>query len=117
MKKSVAEAIGKFVLTFLGCGATVSLGCSEEVPATVVGTVIAFGLSVVAMAYTIGNISGCHINPAITLGVLFSGCMNTKETMDYWAGQLVGGIAAGTLLAGIYGAVISRNKHTSTYRD
>ncbi len=104
MKKYVAEAIGTFVLTFLGCGAAVSLGCSETVPATVVGTAIAFGLSVVAMAYTIGGVSGCHINPAITLGVLVSGRMTTKEAVGYWAGQLVGGIIAGAALCGIYGA-------------
>ncbi len=103
MKKYVAEAIGTFVLTFLGCGAAVSLGCAESVPATVVGTAIAFGLSVVAMAYTIGGISGCHINPAITLGVACSGRMSWKEACGYWAGQLVGGIVAGALLAYIYG--------------
>lgn len=103
MKKYVAEAIGTFVLTFLGCGAAVSLGCTDNVPATVVGTAIAFGLSVVAMAYTIGSISGCHINPAITLGVACSGRMEWKEACGYWAGQLVGGIVAGALLAYIYG--------------
>ena len=104
MKKYLAEAIGTFVLTFLGCGAAVSLGCSETVPATVVGTAIAFGLSVVAMAYTIGGISGCHINPAITLGVLCAGRMSVKEACGYWCGQLVGGIVAGAALCGIYGA-------------
>ncbi len=104
MKKYVAEAIGTFVLTFLGCGAAVSLGCSETVPATVVGTAIAFGLSVVAMAYTIGGISGCHINPAITLGVLCAGRMSAKDACGYWAGQVIGGVIAGAALCGIYGA-------------
>ena len=78
MKKYIAEAIGTFVLTFLGCGAAVSLGCAEDNTAAVVGTAIAFGLAVVAMAYTIGGISGCHINPAITLGVLASGRMSVR---------------------------------------
>ena len=104
MKQYLAEAIGTFVLTFLGCGAAVSLGCSPENTAAVVGTAIAFGLTVVAMAYTIGKVSGCHINPAITLGVLLAGRMSVKDSLGYWAGQIVGGVLAGALLCGIYGA-------------
>jgi len=104
MKKYIAEAVGTFVLTFLGCGAAVSLGCAEDNTAAVVGTAIAFGLSVVAMAYTIGGISGCHINPAITLGVLASGRMSVNDALGYWCGQIVGGVIAGAILAGIYGA-------------
>ena len=102
MKKYVAEAIGTFVLTFLGCGAAVSLGCTDSVPSSVVGTAIAFGLCVIAMAYTIGNISGCHINPAITLGVACSGRMTWKDACGYWAGQVIGGIVAGALLYCFY---------------
>lgn len=102
MKKYLAEAIGTFVLTFLGCGAAVSLGCAESNTAAVVGTAIAFGLAVVAMAYTIGGVSGCHINPAITLGCLLSKRMSVKDAAGYWAGQLVGGIIAGAALAAIY---------------
>ena len=63
-----------------------------------VGTAFAFGLAVVAMAYTIGGISGCHINPAITLGVVLSGRMSWKDACGYWCGQLVGGILAGAVL-------------------
>ncbi len=96
MKKYIAECIGTFVLTFLGCGAAMFLGCTT--PAGVVGTAIAFGLSVVAMAYTIGGISGCHINPAITLGVVLSGRMSWKDACGYWCGQVVGGLIAGALL-------------------
>jgi aquaporin Z len=102
MKKYVAEAIGTFVLTFLGCGAAVSLGCAEENTAAVVGTAIAFGLSVVAMAYTIGGVSGCHINPAITLACLIDKRMTVKDACGYWCGQFIGGIAAGACLALIY---------------
>jgi aquaporin Z len=96
MKKYFAECVGTFVLTFLGCGTAMFLGCGE--PAGVVGTAIAFGLSVVAMAYTIGGISGCHINPAITLGVALSGRMSWKEACGYWCGQVIGGILAGAVL-------------------
>lgn len=76
--------IGTMVLTLMGCGAAVSLGCDNADAASVVGTAMAFGLSVVAMAYAIGGISGCHINPAITLGVLLSGRMSTKDAVGYW---------------------------------
>ena len=96
MKKYFAECIGTFVLTLLGCGTAMFLGCNT--PAGVVGTAIAFGLTVVAMAYTIGGISGCHINPAITLAVALSGRMSWKDALGYWCGQIVGGIIAGALL-------------------
>ena len=96
MKKYFAECIGTFVLTLLGCGTAMFLGCNT--PAGVVGTAIAFGLTVVAMAYTIGNISGCHINPAITFAVALSGKMSWKDACGYWCGQIVGGIVAGAIL-------------------
>ncbi|MBP5625468.1 MAG: MIP family channel protein [Bacteroidales bacterium] len=96
MKKYVAECIGTFVLTFLGCGTAMFLGCNT--PAGVVGTAIAFGLTVIAMAYTIGSISGCHINPAITLAVALSGRMSWGDAWGYWVGQIIGGIVAGGLL-------------------
>ena len=96
MKKYIAECVGTFVLTFLGCGTAMFLGCGE--PAGVVGTAIAFGLAVVAMAYTIGEISGCHINPAITFAVALSGRMSWKDAVGYWVGQVIGGIIAGAVL-------------------
>ncbi len=101
MKKYIAECIGTFVLTFLGCGAAVSLSCGADT-ASVVGTAIAFGLSVVAMAYTIGGISGCHINPAITLGCLVTGRISVKDTIGYMCGQVVGAIIAGAALLYLY---------------
>ena len=103
MKKYLAECLGTFVLTFLGCGTAMFLGCTT--PAGVVGTALAFGLAVVAMAYTIGGLSGCHINPAITLGVALSGRMSWKEAFGYWCGQLVGGILAGAVLLLVAGVV------------
>jgi len=102
MKKYIAECIGTFVLTFLGCGAAVSLSCGTDA-ASVVGTAIAFGLAVVAMAYTIGGISGCHINPAITLGCFCTGRISFKDCAGYMCGQVVGAIIAGAALAAIYG--------------
>ena len=103
MRKYIAECIGTFVLTLLGCGTAMFLGCNT--PAGVVGTAIAFGLTVVAMAYTIGNISGCHINPAITLAVAMSGRMSWKDACGYWCGQIIGGIIAGAVLMLLAGVV------------
>ena len=96
MKKYFAELVGTMVLTLLGCGTAVFVGCGTA--AGVVGTALAFGLSVVAMAYTIGGISGCHINPAITLGVVLSGRMGWKDAFGYWAGQLNGGVLGAAIL-------------------
>ncbi|MCR4964448.1 MAG: aquaporin [Bacteroidales bacterium] len=103
MKKFIAEMIGTFVLTLLGCGTAMFLGCAT--PAGVVGTAIAFGLTVVAMAYTIGGISGCHINPAITLAVALSGRMTWKDACGYWIGQVIGGILAGLVLFALVNVV------------
>jgi aquaporin Z len=100
MKKYFAEAVGTMVLVLMGCGVAVSLGCNpiNNIPA-VVGTAFAFGLAVVAMAYTIGGISGCHINPAITLGVFLSGRMSGKDACGYICGQIVGAFIGSALLA------------------
>jgi aquaporin Z len=100
MKKYLAEMVGTMVLVLMGCGVAVSLGCNpiNNIPA-VVGTAFAFGLAVVAMAYTIGGISGCHINPAITLGCLLTGRMNAKDACGYICGQVVGAFIGSALLA------------------
>ena len=101
MKKYLAELVGTFVLTFLGCGAAVSLGCDTASVAgtpAVIGTAVAFGLAVVAMAYTIGGISGCHINPAISLGVFLSGKMSAKDCGMYIVFQVIGAILAALVL-------------------
>ena len=99
MKKYFAECIGTMVLTLLGCGTAVFLGCGDT--AGVFGTAAAFGLSVIAMAYTIGAISGCHINPAITLGVVLSKRMSWKDACGYWVGQFIGGIIGAAILFAI----------------
>lgn len=101
MKKYLAEMIGTMVLVLMGCGTAVSLGCTSNDPAlasTVVGTAMAFGLAVVAMAYTIGGISGCHINPAITLGCLLSGRISGKDAGMYMIFQTIGAIIGAAIL-------------------
>ena len=90
--------IGTMVLVLMGCGAAVSLGCTTAITATVVGTAVAFGLAVVAMAYTIGGISGCHINPAITLAVWLSGRMSGKDAIMYVIFQVIGAIIGSAIL-------------------
>lgn len=101
MKKYIAEMLGTMVLVLMGCGTAVSLSCASADPnlaATVVGTALAFGLSVVAMAYTIGGISGCHINPAITLGCFLSGRMTGKDAGMYIVFQVIGAIIGSAIL-------------------
>ena len=97
MKKYLAEMVGTMVLTLLGCGTAVSLNCGSDT-ASVVGTAVAFGLAVVAMAYTIGGISGCHINPAITLGCLISKRISGKDAGMYIVFQVIGAVIGAAIL-------------------
>ena len=97
MKKYLAEMVGTMVLVLLGCGAAVSLNCGADT-ASVVGTACAFGLAVVAMAYAIGGISGCHINPAITLGCWVSGRMGAKDALMYMLFQVIGAFIGSAIL-------------------
>lgn len=99
MKKYLAELVGTMVLVLMGCGTAVSIGCNDA--AGVVGTAFAFGLAVVAMAYTIGSISGCHINPAITIGVWLSRRMSGKDAICYVIAQLIGAITGSAILFGV----------------
>ena len=89
--------VGTMVLVLLGCGTAVSLNCGVD-PASVIGTAIAFGLAVVAMAYTIGGISGCHINPAITLGCLLTGRISGKDAGMYMLFQVIGAFIGSAIL-------------------
>jgi aquaporin Z len=104
MKKYIAEMIGTFVLVLMGCGSAVFAGAYGGGVGTVasgvgtLGVALAFGLSVVVMAYTIGGISGCHINPAITLGVWLSGRMSGKDAGMYMLFQVIGAIIASFVL-------------------
>ena len=97
MRKYVAEFIGTFVLTFVSCGAAAISGGIDGVLG-ILGIATAFGLSIVAMAYSIGNISGCHINPAVSLAMLISKRINGKDFVGYVIAQVLGGIAAAGLV-------------------
>ena len=94
MKKPIAEFIGTFTLVLFGCGAAVIAG--KEVG--VLGISFAFGLALIAMAYGIGPISGCHINPAVSLGALIAGRMETSEFVAYVVAQCLGAIAGAFVL-------------------
>ena len=102
MKKYVAEMIGTMVLVLMGCGAAVFAGNPADVVGAggvgTLGVAFAFGLAVIAMAYTIGNISGCHINPAITLGVFLSGRMSGKDAGMYMVFQVIGAIIGSAVI-------------------
>ncbi len=103
-KKLVAEFIGTFVLVFFACGTAAVLQCNGAEPnAAYALTALAFGLVIVAMAYSIGQISGCHINPAVSLGVLLNGGMDVKEFIAYVCSQFVGAIAGAGCLSAVLG--------------
>ena len=110
MKKYLAEMIGTMVLVLMGCGSAVFAGSAAGAVSAGVGTLgvaFAFGLSVVAMAYAIGGISGCHINPAITLGVLLSGRMSGKDAAMYMVFQVIGAVIGSAILY----ALVSTGAH------
>ena len=94
-KKAIAEFIGTFVLVFAACGVAAVTG------GNIVPTAFAFGLVIVAMAYTIGRVSGCHINPAVSLACLLDKRMTLKEFFVYIAAQILGGFIGGVLIFGI----------------
>lgn len=100
VRRGLAEAVGTFVLVFGGVGSAVIAG--DRIGN--LGVAFAFGLSLLAMAYAIGPISGCHINPAVTLGLLVRGKIAINEAVAYWVAQIIGAIvAAGLLLAVVSG--------------
>lgn len=94
IKKYVAEALGTFVLTFFGCGSAAIAGATLGN----LGIAFAFGLSIVAMAFAIGNVSGCHINPAVTFGMYADKRISLTDLFGYWIGQFIGGIIAALVL-------------------
>ena len=97
-KRCVAEFIGTFWLVFGGCGSAVLAAAFPDVGIGLLGVAFAFGLTVLTMAYAIGHISGCHLNPAVTLGLLTGGRFKALELAPYVVAQVIGGVAgAGTL--------------------
>ena len=102
-KKFCAEFIGTFVLVLFACGTATVLQCSAEHMGAYILTALAFGLVIVAMAYSIGNVSGCHINPAVSLGVLLSGGMSFLDFIVYLVAQFAGATAGAAVLGLLVG--------------
>jgi len=98
MKKLIAEFIGTLWLVLGGCGSAVLAAAYPELGIGFVGVAIAFGLTVVTMAYAIGHISGCHLNPAVSVGLWIGGRFDRKEVLPYIAAQILGGIAGAGIL-------------------
>lgn len=103
LKKCVAEFIGTFVLVFFACGTAAVVGCSAANGTGYLLTALAFGLVIVAMAYSIGNVSGCHINPAVSIAMLVSGKLSVKDFLGYLAAQFAGAIAGAAALMAFVG--------------
>jgi len=101
MKKYLAELVGTFILVLFGCGTAVVAGDKVGI----LGIAFAFGFALIGAAYGIGPISGCHINPAVSLGVFVAGRMAVKDLIGYWIGQVLGGILAASVLSAIINGV------------
>jgi aquaporin Z len=95
-KKYIAECLGTFILTFMGCGSAVFLGC--DINGGHLAVALAFGLSIVAAAYVIGGVSGCHINPAVSLAMLLDKRLSSKDFIGYVVSQVIGAFLAAALL-------------------
>jgi len=98
MKKYIAEFIGTFWLVFAGCGSAIFAAAFPDVGIGLAGVSLAFGLTVLTMAFAIGHISGCHLNPAVSIGLWIGGRFNAKDLAPYIIAQVAGGIAAGGAL-------------------
>ena len=102
MKKYLAECIGTATLVILGCGTAMLVGCDAANGGGYILTAFAFGLTIVAMAYSIGNISGCHINPAVSLAMVIRGDLSVKDFIGYVISQCAGALIGAALLALIF---------------
>ncbi len=102
MKKYIAEFIGTLVLVLIGCGTAMVVGCNPAAGSGYILTAFAFGLGLLTMAYSIGNISGCHINPAVTIGMLINKKIGWKDFWGYIVFQILGALAGAGLLALIF---------------
>lgn len=103
MKKYIAECIGTCVLVVLGCGTAMLVGCDAANGSGYLLTALSFGLTIVGMAYCVGNISGCHINPAVSLGVLMRGGIEISDFIGYVVSQCIGALIGSGILALIFG--------------
>lgn len=102
MKKYVAEFIGTAVLVLIGCGTAMAVGCNPAAGSGYILTALAFGLGLLTMAYSIGNVSGCHINPAVSFGMLLSGRMKAGDFIKYIIAQVLGALAGAGILAFVF---------------
>ena len=100
-KRMVAELLGTCWLVFGGCGAAVFAAAFPQVGIGLLGVSLAFGLTVLTMAYAIGHVSGCHLNPAVTLGLVTGGRFPAKEAVPYIASQVIGGAIGAAILYAI----------------
>src|SRR3954447_24652207 len=100
-RKLAAEGIGTFWLTFAGCGSAVIAASFPEVGIGLLGVALAFGLTVLTMAYAIGHISGCHLNPAVTVGLAAGGRFPRQDILPYIVSQVIGAIIATAALYAI----------------
>lgn len=98
IKKFAAEVIGTAVLVFFGCGAAVLSGFDVVGQ---LGIALAFGFAIIAMAYSIGPVSGCHVNPAVSLGAFIAGRMSAKDMVIYWVAQFIGAVIGAIILGSI----------------
>ncbi len=103
IKKYIAEFIGTFVLVLLACGTASVVGCSSENGTGYLLTALSFGLVIVAMAYSIGNISGCHVNPAVSIAMLVSKKMTVTDFIGYVVSQFLGATAGAAVLMALVG--------------
>lgn len=103
LKKYIAEFIGTFVLVFFACGTAAVVGCASDKGTGYLLTALAFGLVIVAMAYSIGNISGCHINPAVSIAMLINKSLSFKDFLGYIVAQFAGAIAGAAALMAVVG--------------
>ena len=121
MKKYVAESFGTFWLVLGGCGSAVLAARFPEVGIGLVGVSLAFGLTVLTMAFAIGHISGCHLNPAVSIGLWAGGRFPAKELVPYIVAQVIGGIVAGGVLyliaSGKAGFDVSRGFASNGYGE